>query len=179
MSLKELGERIGEFLTDRFAKAFAEVAVVTICGILPFLLAVLRYNTIKHPQAGIEIAPVFLESFSGGQLFLYAFSLLGTLLWLAIFNWTIPRRPLRWILGLCVVIVGFALVGLGGIDPSFSTIQNVEIVGLSKWCYGLFTLIYFLLLLAAKEPPPKAGATFASDAGKMAEKLKGLEAQNG
>jgi hypothetical protein len=158
-------------------KAFAEVFVVTIFGIFPFLLAVLRYNTIQHPQAGIDIIPVFQQSFSGGQLFLYAFSLLGTLLWLAFFNWTTPIRLHRWLLGLIVLVVGFVLVGLGGIDPTFSTIQNPAIVSLSFWCYGAYTVIYFLLLLEAKQPPPPAGNTFKADAEKLKEKLKGLEAQ--
>lgn len=156
-------------------KAFAEVLVVTIFGVFPFLLAVMRYNTVQHPQNGIEIVPVFEQSFSGGQLFLYAFSLLGILLWLAFFDWTTPVRLYRWVLGLVVLIVGFALVGLGGIDPTFSTIQNRSVVSLSFWCYGAYTLIYFLLLLAAKEPPPSAGDTFRVDADRLKAKFNALE----
>jgi hypothetical protein len=158
-------------------KAFAEVLVVTLFGIFPFLLAVLRFNAVQHPQARIDITPVLDQSFSGGQLFLYAFSLLGMLLWLAFFNWTTPVRLHRWVLGLIVLIVGFVLVALGGIDPTFSTIQNPAIVSLSFWCYGLYTLIYFLLLLGANQSPPAVGSTFQVDVERLKEKLRELEAQ--
>lgn len=174
MDLKEITPRLWELIHSA-GKALAEVLVVTIFGIFPFLLAVLRYNTIQHPQTGIDIAPVFEQSFSGGQLFLYTFSLLGTLLWLAFFDWTAPVRLHRWVLGLAVLLVGFVLVGLGGIDPTFSTIRNQAIVSLSFWCYGLYTLFYFLLLLGAKQTPPAAGATFNADAERLKSKLKGLE----
>ncbi len=72
-----------------FLESFAEVFIVTLIGIAPFMLAVVRYNAVSGKGPEFDFSTVFASSFSGGQLYLYAFSMLGTLLWLSIFKWTV------------------------------------------------------------------------------------------
>jgi hypothetical protein len=180
-SLKRFGRRLVEWVADVFSvwtwpflESFAEVLIVTVVGIVPFVLAVLRHNATNGKVTEFDIRSVFVSSFSGGQLYLYAFSLLGTLLWLSVFKWTVPQRAYKWILGLIVTLVGFLIAALGGIDPTFSTINNAAIVRLSFYCYGIFVIIYFLLLIGEKEKPPSARATLRDEASALVSKLNNL-----
>jgi hypothetical protein len=132
--IRTIGRRILEEITNLFLiwvrpffESFAEVFIVTLIGIAPFLLAVIRHNAINGKGSEFDIGTVFVSSFSGGQLYLYAFSMLGTLLWLSIFKWTVPLRAYRWILALIVILIGFLIVALGGIDPTFSTIFQLPL----------------------------------------------------
>jgi hypothetical protein len=125
--IRNIGRRIFEAVANLFLvwiwpflESFAEVLIVTLVGIVPFMVAVIRYNAINGKEVEFDVRTVFLSSFSGGQLYLYAFSLLGTLLWLSIFKWTVPQRAYRWVLALIVTLVGFLIAALGGIDPTFS-----------------------------------------------------------
>ncbi|MBB4370181.1 hypothetical protein GGD63_002974 [Bradyrhizobium sp. cir1] len=180
-SLKKFGrlvaDRIAEAIsvwTWPFLESFAEVCIVIIVGVAPFVLAVIRHNATSGKDADFDINTVFASSFSGGQLYLYAFSLLGTLLWLSIFKWTVPQRAYKWILGLIVTLAGFLIAALGGIDPTFSTINNTAIVRLSYYCYALFVVIYFMLLIGEKEKPPSARSTLRQEADALVDKLKAL-----
>lgn len=157
------------------AECLAEVAIVVFFGIFPFIVAVLRHNALAG--SNIDVPTVFTESLSGGQLYLYAFSLFGTLLWLSVFNWTIPRRLYRLALAAIVIVLGFIIVALGGVDPTFSKLQNTAIVTMSFYCYGAFIVIYFLLLFGSKETPPAARASLDDEAKELMGKLRQLGAR--
>ncbi len=160
------------------AQAFAEVFIVVIIGILPFLIAVIRYNFDKNdPAHRFDISTVFADSFSGGQLYLYAFSLLGTLMWLGVFNWTVQYRAARLLLALIVILIGFALAGLGGIDPTFSTIRNRAIVDMSVYFYVVSIAIYFLLLVITKLEPPSFRRTLGGETAALIDRYNGLQGQ--
>jgi hypothetical protein len=183
--IRTIGRRILDEITNLFGvwirpflESIAEVLIVTLIGIAPFLLAVIRHNAINDKASEFDIGTVFVSSFSGGQLYLYAFSMLGTLLWLSIFKWTVPQRAYRWFLALVVVLIGFLIVALGGIDPTFSTINNAAIVRLSFYCYGSFVIIYFLLLIGEKEKPSSARKTFREEANALVGKLNNFGEAN-
>jgi hypothetical protein len=153
--------------------ALYEVLFVTICGLLPFLFAVLRFN--YSSEKTFEISAVFKEAFSGGQIYLYAFSMLGSLVWISLLDWRKPYRGMRSAIGGIVVLIGLTVTALGGIDPSFSKIGNPLIIDLSYYCYGLFIFLWFLLLLLDKEPPPSFNSTMRSEANDLAQRARNLE----
>ncbi|WJR79645.1 hypothetical protein [Bradyrhizobium sp. NP1] len=160
-------ETLEEFIEGRAApylEALAEVVVVVFFGILPFIVAVIRYNVVNNVSDVFEYTTTFNDSFSGGQLYLYAFSLFGTLMWLSFFNWTIPFYKSRILIAAIVIVVGLLIVAMGGIDPTFSTIKNKSVVKLSHYCYAICIILYLLLLLISKAEPPSVNETTESEA---------------
>ena len=147
-----------------YLEAVAEVVVVVFFGVFPFLVAVVRYNMINNASDVFEFSTTFNDSFSGGQLYLYAFSLFGTLMWLSFFNWTIPFYKSRIFIAGVVLVIGLLIVAMGGIDPTFSTIKNKSIVKLSHYCYGICIVLYLLLLLISKAEPPSVNETTEAQA---------------
>jgi hypothetical protein len=155
-----------------YLEAAAEVIVVVLFGIFPFIVAVVRYNVVNNASDAFEFAATFNDSFSGGQLYLYAFSLFGTLMWLSFFNWTIPYYRSRLFIAALVIVIGFLIVAMGGIDPTFSTIKNKSIVKLSQYCYGICIVLYLLLLLISKAEPPSVNQTTETEAKSLIDKAR-------
>ena len=155
-----------------YLEAAAEVTVVVLFGIFPFIVAVVRYNVANNASDAFEFAATFNESFSGGQLYLYAFSLFGTLMWLSFFNWTIPYYKSRLLIAAVVIVIGFLIVAMGGIDPTFSTIKNKSVVKLSQYCYGICIILYLLLLLISKAEPPSVNETTETEAKSLMDRAR-------
>jgi hypothetical protein len=155
-----------------YLEAAAEVAVVILFGIFPFVVAVVRYNMVNNVSDAFEFATTFNDSFSGGQLYLYAFSLFGTLMWLSFFNWAIPYYKSRLFIAAIVLIIGFLIVAMGGVDPTFSTIKNKSIVKLSYYCYAICIVLYLLLLLISKAEPPSVNETTETQAQSLIHKAR-------
>ena len=142
-----------------YIEALAEVTVVVFFGLFPFIVAVIRHNMINDASDAFEFTTAFQISFSGGQLYLYAFSLFGTLMWLSFFNWTIPFYKSRIFIAGIVLVIGLIIVAMGGIDPTFSTIKNKPLVALSRYCYAMCIILYLLLILISKAEPPSVKDT--------------------
>lgn len=149
----------------RYIESFVEVTVVVFFGLFPFVVAVIRHNAAADTASDtLEIATSFNQSFSGGQLYLYSFSLFGTLMWLAFFNWTIPFYRSRLTIAALVIVIGFLIVAMGGVDPTFSTIKNKPLISASYYCYGFCIVLYLLLLLISKAKPPTVDETVDAEA---------------
>lgn len=168
-------DAVGAFIEGKgapYIEALVEVLVVVFFGIFPFIVAVVRYNMVNSASDAFEFATIFNNSFSGGQLYLYAFSLFGTLMWLSFFNWTIPFYKSRILIAAIVLVIGLLIVAMGGIDPTFSTIKNKPIVELSHYCYGICIILYLLLLLISKAEPPSVNETTESEAKSLINKAR-------
>jgi hypothetical protein len=160
-------DSIADFIDGKgapYLEATAEVVVVVFFGLFPFIVAVIRRNMINDASDAFEITAAFQSSFSGGQLYLYAFSLFGTLMWLSFFNWRIPFYKSRILIAGIVLVIGFLIVAMGGIDPTFSTIKNRPLVALSRYCYAICIILYLLLILISKAEPPSVKETTESQA---------------
>jgi hypothetical protein len=157
---------------SRYIEAVAEVFVVVFFGLFPFIVAVIRYNMITEGSDALEVNAAFHSSFSGGQLYLYAFSLFGTLMWLSFFNWTIPFYKSRIFIAAIVLVIGLIIVAMGGIDPTFSTIKNKSLVALSQYFYAICIILYVLLLLISKAEPPSVKETTDSQATDLIDKAR-------
>ena len=142
-----------------YIEAFAEVIVVVFFGLFPFIVACCSLQRDQWRLDAFEITTAFQDSFSGGQLYLYASLLFGTLMWLSFFNWTIPFYKSRIFIAGIVLVIGLLIVAMGGIDPTFSTIKNKPIVELSRYCYAICIILYLLLILISKAEPPSVKET--------------------
>jgi hypothetical protein len=167
-AIRDFFERTGA----PYVEAAAEVIIVVLFGIFPFIVAVVRYNMIKNASDSFEITTTFNDSFSGGQLYLYAFSLFGTLMWLSFFNWTIPFYKSRIFIAAIVIFIGFLIVAMGGIDPTFSTIKNKSIVNLSYYCYVSCIVLYLFLLVISKAEPPSVNETTDFEAKNLIDRAR-------
>jgi len=98
--------------------------------------------------------------------------LTSTLMWLSFFNWTIPYYKSRLFIAAIVLVIGFLIVAMGGIDPTFSTIKNKSIVKLSYYCYGICIVLYLLLLLISKAEPPSVNETTEAEAKSLINKAR-------
>lgn len=156
-------------LFGRCSEAAAEVCVVIVLGFVPFFISAARFNYEKKEK--FDLSSVFIESFSGGQLYLYAFSLFGTLMWLSLFNWQIPYTKGRIAIGFFLVLLGLLISGLGGIDPTFSKIINYDIVSWGYWIYALFVVFYFALIILSKQQPPTVSATLNLETDELLQKF--------
>jgi hypothetical protein len=173
--IEYLLKAIDDFLSAnlaRYLESLAEVLVVAFFGLFPFVVAVIRHNAIADASDAFEFITTFESSFSGGQLYLYAFSLFGTLMWLAFFNWTIPFYKSRLVIAAIVIVIGFLIVAMGGVDPTFSSIRNKSLVELSYYCYAICIALYLLLLLISKSKPPTVDDTVDTEANSLISKAR-------
>ena len=142
-------------------QAAQEVGLV--CGIS--LVPLLLLRLIEHLRSNLEVpATVLWQAISSGQLYLYSFALLGTLHWLSQKDRDdLIRFPPRKYLSLCVwlpVIISFIIYSF---DPSLSKPLSRTLVWISMLFYLLYVLLYYVLLVFEKLPPPDTGQRLSQE----------------
>lgn len=144
--------------------------VVTALGLAPlFALAV------RATEVGLTPQGLVGDALSRGQLFFYAFSLVGTLVWLTIANWQIKNGVAKSLLGLLVVISIILTLSFGVFDPTFKSLNSASAV---YWSYVLFSLnvvIYFCILVLVHLQPMDLGSALKSGASSMIRSIGGTE----
>lgn len=153
--------------------AISEVAVTAILGLAPLLITPLIFN---YKNAGsFDFTLGIEQAIGGGQLFLYAYALFGTVVWLAFIRWDREMHGPRRLLGLIAILAALFIVGMLGVDPTISSIQNQSIIKASFWTYGGFLLINYLLLFYLEIEPPAADKSLKSGSQKLKDKYKNME----
>lgn len=141
---------------DTHLHAIAEVAVTALFSLAPLLLAIVLPSV---QNADGSFLP--LSSVAGrGQIFLLVYGLYGTIFWLGFANWEYPRHNARFFLGFVGTLVIWPIVAFSGIDPTFSTILNPNLITISYWTYGIFLGLNYLLLFYMKIDPPEPQKVF-------------------
>ncbi|MER8662972.1 hypothetical protein NKH34_17710 [Mesorhizobium sp. M1148] len=158
-------------------KYAVEVFVVTFFGFLPlFALALRKYTSISGTE--LEKTRGLLDiAFSGGQLYLYVFSLFGTLMWIGLFDWHYVYGKLRLFFIFIIVCLGFFIFGLANFDPSFERFgeRDVWVIHSSYYIFGLSLILYYLLLVFREAKPPELRDTLTVGAENLARDLKKLD----
>lgn len=142
------------FFSDAKAHRHAAEEVFFVCAIslLPLiLLAVID----QLRQNSASVTGLFWSAIGAGQLYLYSFSLFGTLFWLCQkehenFQRFEPRRYLMfliWVPSVLIILV-YAL------DPTLSVPLKPNFVRASFWVYGLYVVLYYVLLVFDNLEPP-------------------------
>jgi hypothetical protein len=141
-----------------------------VCSLIP--LAAAYFHNASHE--GVGFGQTALNLFGRGQAYLLAFSLFGTLLWLAFARADKPRHNMRMFLGLIAVLGMLPIVGSFGVDPTMSEVHDAKFVRISFYTYGFYLLIYHLLLYYMDIPPPAAADIFKREADDMRDKFRSM-----
>lgn len=153
--------------------ALSEVIVTAIISLVPLFVTAVVFNyknaNVFDFTAGVEGAV------GGGQLFLYAYALLGTIFWLAFMKWNRPMNAPRRIIGFMAVIAAFFIVSLLGLDPTISNAKNSLILQASYWTYGGFLIAHYLLLFYVDIEPPTAEESLAVSTKDLVGKYKRMK----
>lgn len=141
-----------KYFTDRKAHwaALYEVFVTALFSLIPFGIAMVNASAKRADGTFIS----FGEVVGRGQIFLLCYALYGIIFWLAFGRGDVPRHGARVFLGVIATLLTLPVVGLFGVDPTFSNILNPSLVVASYWLYILLlTLNYLLLFYLNVEPP--------------------------
>jgi hypothetical protein len=144
-----------QFFSDRSAhrSAVEEVFFVCVISLLPlFALAIID----QFRLASVQVSELFWDAIATGQLYLYSFSLLGTLFWLCQkehenFDRFQPRRYLMF----AIFVPSILIILIYALDPSMSKPLKPELAKASFYIYLLYVVLYYVLLVFDNlEPPP-------------------------
>lgn len=128
--------------------------VLFVCGLSLFPLLVLPL--VAHLRNTSDIpSGALLEAISFGQLYLYSFSLLGTLHWLSQKdredNDRFPPRKYLTVLVWAPAIVGFIVYSA---DPALNKPLSSTLIWISVFIYLLSVVLYYVLLVFDQLPAP-------------------------
>ena len=175
MTWEDLKPRVNGFC-KRINDPAIEVIVVTVFGFVPFIINILRTN---YTVNDLDFLKAFTSGFDHGQLYIFAYSLFGTLVWLTCFNRSMPEFLFKRIIRFFVLLCGLIIAGIGGIDPTFAAIANGKIVILSYFIYFIFVVFYLCLLYLSNNVPPQISDTLNSEADRMRNQYISLSEGNG
>lgn len=157
--------------------AFQEVAVTAVVSLVPLLITAVIFNY-KNENV-FEFGAGVKGAIGGGQLFLYAYALLGTIVWLAFMKSDRPMNAPRRILGFLTFIAALFIVALLGLDPTISNAKNPFILKASYVTYGAFLIAHYLLLFFVEIDPPPAGQSIADSTKGLMDKFEQMGGRNG
>lgn len=140
-------------------RAFVEVFCVCLFSLAP-LAASLFSRSANDAINSNAMSGALASLFGRGQMYLMAYALFGTVFWLAFLNPQKDRHNARAFLGFCATILMLPVIGFLGVDPTFSTLANPEIVKLGYYLYLAFALIYYLLIFYTEIQPPSPNDVF-------------------
>lgn len=152
---------IKQFFTrpETHVSALAEVVVTAVISLVPLFITAIVFN---YKNIGIfDFASGTSGAVGGGQLFLYAYALLGTIFWLAFMRSDQPMNAPRRIIGFLTFVAALFIVALLGLDPTISNAKNPFILTASYWTYGCFLIAQYLLLFFVGIDPPTAEKSIA------------------
>ena len=149
-------------------RAAYEVITTAVFSLIPFGIAYLNAS-IRLPNGQFI---TFAEIVGRGQVFLLSYALYGAIFWLAFGRSDTERHGARIFLGLIATLLIFPVVGLLGVDPTFSNILNSTIVRISYWLYAILLILNYLLLFYLNIEPPEPKEVYKREAKDMRDRYK-------
>lgn len=129
---------------------------------MPLAATYFTFSTAQE-NTNIALSAALEELFGRGQMYLMAYGLFGTIFWLAYLNPIKERHNARAFLGFIATLLIMPVVGFLGLDPTFSSVANAEVVWLGYYSYGAFAIIYYLLIFFSEIEPPSPSDVLASE----------------
>lgn len=155
---------------DAHGAAIYEVLVVTLFSIAPFFVSYFVISAKRLDGSFLS----FDELFGRGQLYLLGYGIFGTIFWLAFLKSDRPRHNARAFLGAIATLAIIPIIGFLGVDATFSTVLNPNIVSLGYWFYGALLLVHYLLLFYLNVEPPEPNEIISREASSMRDRYKEL-----
>lgn len=147
-----------------------EVLTIAVFSLLPFGITFFVASASREEGQLASLSDIV----GRGQLFLLAYSIFGTIFWLAFMRSDKPRHDARAFLGVIATLLIFPVVGFIGVDPTFSTILNDNIILLGYWFYGILLFIHYLILFYMNIDPPQPSDVISREASNMRSKYEEL-----
>jgi hypothetical protein len=151
--------------TEPHQEAAQEVGLVCGISLVPLLLLPL----IEHLRSNLDVpATVLWQAISSGQLYLYSFSLLGTLHWLSQKDRNdLSGLPPRKYLSLLVWLPAIIMFIVYSFDPTLSKPLTSTLIWISVFFYLLYVALYYVLLVFERLPPPDTGTALAEETDRL------------
>ena len=145
---------IKQFFCDPKAHRLAlyEVTVVCVISLIPlFALAVID----QLHRGSADVTEMFWDALGTGQLYLYSFALFGTLFWLCQKEHeNFPRFGPRLFFMLVIFVPCVLIIIIYSTNPGMATPLAPTFVHLSFLIYGLYAVLYYILLVFDHLEPP-------------------------
>jgi hypothetical protein len=132
------------------------VAVVSVC---PLLLLPFIASAKSAAEVPFNASAVIWAAVASGQLYLYSFSLFGTIIWLCVEDVSNKAFPPRKYFVLAAILSAFLCMLVYGVDPVLSKPLNPVLVYISLVIYLVFLLMYYALLVFKMLRAPSLGET--------------------
>jgi hypothetical protein len=127
-------------------RAFEEVFIVTICSIFPLMLLPFVASAKLSAEAPFDLTNTIWSAISAGQLYLYSFSLFGTIIWLCVED-SKKEFPPRKYFSIAAILAAFLCLIVYSFDPGLTKPLNPVLVQISIWIYVIYLLMYYALLV--------------------------------
>lgn len=128
-------------------RAFEEVFVVTIVSILPLILLPFVASAKLSAETPFDLTTTIWSAISSGQLYLYSFSLFGTIIWLCVEDVSNKEFPPRKYFSIGAILAAFLCLLVYSFDPGLTKPLNPVLVRISIWIYVVYVLMYYALLV--------------------------------
>lgn len=153
-------------------EAAEEVFFVCVISLIPlFALAVIDQFRQESPAA----SELFWSAIDSGQLYLYSFSLFGTLFWLCQKEYeNFTRFEPRKYFMLLVFVPSVLIVIVYALEPSMSKPLRPRFVNISFVVYALYVALYYVLLVFDHLEPPAVEESLKEGAGSLIDKFEHL-----
>ena len=163
---------IRQFFSDGSAhwKAVEEVFFVCVLSLLPlFALAIIDQLRLSS----VQVSELFWSAIAAGQLYLYSFSLFGTLFWLCQkehenFERFQPRRYFMFL----AFVPSVLIIVIYAIDPSMSKPLQPALIKVSFVVYLLYAALYYILLVFDHLEPPPIEAGLQEESGELIDEFE-------
>jgi hypothetical protein len=138
---------------DFHRRALEEVFVVIIFSIFPLLLLPFVASLKLSPDAPFDFTTTIWSAVASGQLYLYSFSLFGTIIWLLVEDVSSRAFPPRKYFSVAAILTAFLCLFVYGSDPGLTKPLNPILVRISIWIYVAYMLMYYALQRRRNHPP--------------------------
>lgn len=128
-------------------RAFEEVFVVIVVSIFPLLLLPFIASIRLSAETPFDFTSTIWSAVASGQLYLYSFSLFGTLIWLCVEDVSSREFPPRKYFSIAAILAAFLCLLVYSFDPNLTKPLNPVLVKISIWIYGVYVLMYYALLV--------------------------------
>lgn len=147
---------------DAHWRAFCEVGCVCLFSLVPLGVSLFAQNA-QAVSGTMSIGPTLNLLFGKGQMYLMGYGLFGTIFWLAFFSGNKEPHIVRRAIGAIAIMAILPVVGLFGVDPTFSSVANSSIIAMGYYFYAAFAVIYYLLLFYVEIDPPTPNEVFKAE----------------
>jgi hypothetical protein len=140
---------LNQFFSNRafHFRALEEVIFIAIVSIIPLLILPFVASVKAPAEVPFDLGLVIWTAIASGQLYLYSFSLFGTIMWLCVEDVSSKAFAPRKYFVLAGIILAFLCMLVYGIDPGLSKPLNPILIDISIFIYVIYLLMYYALLV--------------------------------